>query len=332
MELTTVSTNHAVFFDAGEVHKIHDLEPGSEQAFHGEQFSTLPEAGRKIATFATANDVHFGETVCGVIDGSDMGPVFSVAEGETPYPEVMNAGAIAEMKAIDPDLVIVKGDLTDSGTPAEYESFLEFYGKAFGERLHHIRGNHDAYHREDIKCENRKRIDLAGVTLVTIDTVRPGSAGGTVYDDDLEWLDALAKDATRPVLVFGHHHVWDPATPYRSEDYFGIQPGESEKFIDVVARRPAIRGYFAGHTHRNRVRYFPQTGDVPWVEVGCVKDFPGNWAEYQVCERGILQITHRISSPDALAWSEKTRAMYNGTYFDYAFGKLSDRCFVVTTT
>ena len=332
MELTTVSDCHAVFFREAEVHRFEDLAPGTSHELNGAQFSTLPDLGRQLASFATVNDVHFGETVCGLMEGTDMGPVFSVEEGETPYPEVMNAGAIAEISAIDPDQVIVKGDLTNDGTLAEYEQYRRFYAGAFGEKLHTIRGNHDAYHSEAIQCENRKRIELPGVILATIDTVRPGSAGGTVYDEDLEWLDAIAAEATAPVLVFGHHHVWDPTTSYRSEDYFGIQPDESEKFIDLVARRPAIRGYFSGHTHRNRVRYFPQTGDVPWVEVGCVKDFPGNWAEYQVRERGILQICHRIASPDALAWSQKTRAMYNGTYFDYAFGKLSDRCFVVTRT
>lgn len=330
MELTTVSTNHAVFHRSEEVHRYHDLEPDTPHELHGTEFCTLPALGRVLSVFATVNDVHFGETVCGVIEGSDMGPVFSVEEGETPYPEFMNAGAIEEIETVDPDLVVVKGDLTNEGSLEEYQTFLDFYEGAFGERLHHIRGNHDAYASEDIACENSKRIDLDGVTLVTIDTVRPGSAGGTVYDEDLEWLDDIAAAATQPVLVFGHHHAWDPATPYRSEDYFGIQPDESEKLIDLVARRPAIRGYFAGHTHRNRVRYFPGTGDVPWVEVGCVKDFPGNWAEYRVCEQGILQITHRISTRQALAWSEKTRVMYNGSYFDYAFGRLSDRCFVVT--
>ena len=53
-------------------------------------------------------------------------------------------------------------------------------------------------------------------------------------------------------------------------------------------------GYFAGHTHRNRVRRYGPTGDVPWVEVACVKDYPGAWAEYRVYEGGILQIFHRI--------------------------------------
>lgn len=332
MELTTVSTNHAVFFSGPEVHKVHDLEPGTGHELHGAQFETLPDLGRTLSSFATVNDVHFGETVCGLIDGSDMGPVFRVAKGETPYPEVMNGAAIAEMRAIDPDVVIVKGDLTDGGTLEEYGAFLKFYGDAFGDRLHHIRGNHDAYHSQVIECENRKSINVNGAILATIDTVRPAAAGGTVYEEDLEWLDALAAEATAPVLVFGHHHVWDPAAPRPDGEYFGIQPDDSVKLIDLLARRPSIRGYFSGHTHRNRVRYLPQTGDVPWVEVGCVKDFPGNWAEYRVCERGILQITHRISSPDALAWSEKTRGLYNGTYFDYAFGKLSDRCYVVTRT
>lgn len=330
MELTTVATHHAVFHDRGRVTRIDDLAPGSTFEFHGTSFETLPEPGTWLSTFATVNDVHFGETVCGLVEGADVGPVFRAEPGAPPYPEVMNAGAIEEIGALDPDQVIVKGDLTDSGLPEEYERFLEFYGGAFEDRLHHIRGNHDAYHRQDIECENSRRIDLLGVTLVTIDTTKAGAAGGTVYDDDLDWLDEIAKGATAPVLVFGHHHVWDPQRARPDEEYFGIQPDASERLIDVFARHDSLRGYFAGHTHRNRVRRFPQTGDVPWVEVGCVKDFPGNWAEYRVYSGGILQITHRISSSRALEWSEKTREMFNGTYADYASGNLDDRCFVVT--
>jgi hypothetical protein len=67
------------------------------------------------------------------------------------------------------------------------------------------------------------------------------------------------------------------------------------------------------------------------VEVACVKDYPGTWAEYRVHEGGILQIHRRISTPEALVWSEKTRGMYAGTYHQYAFGGLADRCFVIPT-
>ena len=77
------------------------------------------------------------------------------------------------------------------------------------------------------------------------------------------------------------------------------------------------------------MRRFEATAEVPWVEVACVKDFPGAWAEYRVHEAGILQILHRISQPEALVWSERTRHMYEGLYEDYAFGSLADRCFEI---
>jgi Icc protein len=329
VHLTTVSQNHAVFHDSSAVHKMEELEPGCRHEALGHQFETLPELGKQLSKFATVNDVHFGETECGVTADPEMGPILSVAEHETPYPEIMNSGAILEMSAIDPDVVLVKGDLTCDGTEEQYAQFLEYYEGAFGDRLYHINGNHECYGPPVINAQSQIRIDLPGITLATIDTVQPGQTGGTVYQDDLDWLRDLSNDATNPVLVFGHHQIWDPATSYRSKNYFGIQPDESEAFIDLVASLENVLGYFAGHTHRNRVRYFPQTGVVPWVEVACVKDFPGMWAEYQVFEHGILQINHRISSPAALDWSEKTKSMYKGTYFDYAFGELSDRSFAV---
>jgi hypothetical protein len=63
--------------------------------------------------------------------------------------------------------------------------------------------------------------------------------------------------------------------------------------------------------------------------VACVKDFPGAWAEYRVFERGILQVHRRASAPEAVAWADKTRAMYGGGYVEYAFGSLEDRCFTL---
>ncbi|HEX6418211.1 MAG TPA: hypothetical protein VFZ77_06935, partial [Acidimicrobiales bacterium] len=170
---------------------------------------------------------------------------------------------------------------------------------------------------------------LPGVTLAVLDTSIPGRASGGLSAASLEWLDTLAAEADRPVLVFGHHHPWNPDSSRRPEAYFGINPDDSERLVEVVARRPRIAGYFAGHTHRNRVRRFSATGAVPWVEVACVKDFPGAWAEYRVFEGGILQVFRRISAPEALAWSEKTRDLYGGTYEEYAFGSLGDRCFAV---
>ena len=171
-------------------------------------------------------------------------------------------------------------------------------------------------------------IDLEGVTLAVLDTVRPGTDRGRISREQLDWLDELAGAATRPMLVFGHHHPWDPSSSERNDTYFGVNPDDSDALCAVIARREAIAGYFAGHTHRTRTRRFPSARNVPIVEIACVKDYPGAWAEYRVYEGGYIQLTRRIDAPAALAWTEKTRAMFAGLYRDYALGRLSDRCFV----
>jgi len=284
--------------------------------------------GRRVATVATVNDVHFGEVSCGLLGNPDeIGPVFRADDGAPPYPEVMNGAAIDEIRALDPDAVVVKGDLTDRGTEAEYADFVAAYSQ-LGARMHHIRGNHDAMVTESIAASGPYAVELDGVTLAVLDTVRPGTDRGRVSDAQLSWLDALAEASSQPVLVFGHHHPWDPASHERSETYFGINPDDSEALCAVIARRSAIAGYFAGHTHRTRVRHFAAARMVPIVEIACVKDYPGAWAEYQVHESGYVQLTRRIRATAAMEWTERTRGMFAGLYRDYALGRVEDRCFV----
>ncbi len=289
-------TTHGPYHSA----RVAGLEPATKYALRVDgvepglllpgRLSTLARpAGKLLATVATVNDVHFGEVECGRLGTpEELGPILSTAPGEEPYPEVMNAGAIAEIAALNPDAVVVKGDLTDRGTEAEYQSFLD------------------------------------------IDTVRPGSEHGRVTRDQLDWLDSVAEASSAPVLVFGHHHPWDPSSTERNEHYFGINPGDSEALCAVITRRESIAGYFAGHTHRNRVRRFDAARGVPIVEIACVKDYPGAWAEYRVYEGGYSQLAHRIATPAAMAWTEQTRAMFAGLYRDYALGRLEDRCFTQT--
>jgi Icc protein len=329
-EVTTEGRYHSAQvtgLDAATPYVIHvdGVEP---YALLPPEVTTLARpSGRLLATFATANDVHFGEVECGRIGiAEEVGPIFSVAPGETPYPEVMNNAAIDEMLVLAPDAVLVKGDLTDRGTEEEYEDFRTAYDR-LGTRMHHIRGNHDAMVSPTMAPRGPLSIELDGVTLAVIDTVIPGTDRGAVDAAQLAWLDELAAESPAPVLVFGHHHPWDPASEERSPEYFGINSDDSEALCAVIARREAIAGYFAGHTHRTRTRRFPSARNVPIVEIACVKDYPGAWAEYRVYEGGYTQVTRRVASPDAMAWTEKTRGMFAGLYRDYALGELADRCF-----
>jgi 3',5'-cyclic-AMP phosphodiesterase len=334
-EVTTTGPYHSA--------RVTDLEPGTEYtltvdgAATGEwlpaRFTTLERpSGRLLTTIATANDVHFGEVECGRIGDlgeEELGPILRSAPGEPPYPEVMNSAVIAEMRELDPDAVIVKGDLTASGEESEHQAFLDAYG-ALGARMRWVRGNHDAMTDPEFAAGDAPySVHLDGVTLAVVDTVVPGSDLGQLSADQVTWLDELAGSVATPMLVFGHHHVWNLDAEQRSGTYFGINPDDSEALAAVVARHESIVGYFAGHTHRNRVRRFRAARDVPFVEVACTKDYPGSWGEYRVYEGGYTQVVRRVAAPDAMAWSEKTRHMFAGLYRDYALGPLGERCFTV---
>src|SRR5262249_22149483 len=143
--------------------------------------------GRRVATVATVNDVHFGEVECGLLGTPDeIGPVFHADEGAPPYPEVMNQAAIDEIRALDPDAVLVTGDLTDRGTEEEYAEFVAAYSQ-LGARMHHVRGNHDAMVTESIAATGPFAVELDGVTLAVLDTVRPSTDRGRISAAQLSW-------------------------------------------------------------------------------------------------------------------------------------------------
>lgn len=317
-----------------EVKRLEGLIPNTELTIDGVTVRTLPRPpGALLARLATVNDVHFGEIQCGRIDDHPQGPILQAEPGQTPYPEVMNTAAAAEIAAMDPAAVIVKGDLTCAGTAEEFAAFDQCWLHRFGDRVHVVRGNHDAYQGQQVYAGDQW-IELDGVIVALMDTVIPERTTGRLDPEQLDWLDTHAATADRPVLVMGHHQQWVPdphdRDQHRSDNYFGLHPDSSDALAAVIERRPAIVAYTAGHTHRHRVRR--TAAGVPSIEVGCVKDFPGTWAEYRVFEGGIMQVVHRMSTPPALSWSERCRHLYSDfgvDYASYALGSLDDRCFQI---
>jgi 3',5'-cyclic AMP phosphodiesterase CpdA len=324
-EVTTVGPFHTA--------RVTGLEPDTDYTLEVEGAEAdgrwLPASvrtlarptGRLLATVATANDVHFGETECGKTGDpatDAIGPILSSGPGEPPYPEVMNGAVVDEMLALDPDVVIVKGDLTDTGRAEEYEALLRCYGQ-LGTRMHHVRGNHDAMRDPELARQGAPyAIVLDGVTLAVLDTTVPGWVGGGLDAEQRGWLDDLAADTQDPVLVFAHHPAWNPDPRY------GLAPDDHAALLALFARRENIVGYLAGHTHANHV---VRTERVPCVEVACTKDYPGAWAEYRIHEGGYTQVMRRVAAPPARAWSERARHMIQGIYRDLVLGSIDERCF-----
>ena len=313
-----------------------DLAPDSAYEFDGLEVRTLARPpGELLARVATVNDVHFGETECGRIDDHPDGPIVRPEPGAAPYPELMNRAAVAEIAAVGPDAVVVKGDLSRDGDDAEWAAFEACYREPFGNRMHVVRGNHDAYRGQTAYAGDRW-ITVPGLHIALLDTAIPMRTTGGLRPDQLDWLDDHLADSARAgarAIVMGHHQQWIPGAAgheRRHDDYFGMHPDSSDALDAVCARHAGVLGYAAGHTHRHRVRTMAFSG-LPSIEVGCVKDFPGTWAEYRVYETGVMQVVHRISAPEALAWSDRCRVLYRDfgiDYVTYAMGTLAERCFV----
>lgn len=326
MDVTTVADDLIVTHDGFQVHRLEGLQPDTDHVVSDTVIRTLPRpGGALLCRFATANDVHFGEEEAGRLGEAPGGPVQRVEPGEPPYPETMNRAAVAEMVGIDPAAVIVKGDLSADGQRAEWDAFEQCYRDVFGDRLFAVRGNHDAYQGQSAYADDQW-IAMPGVSVALLDTTIPTKTTGWLTTEQLDWLEAHAQASTVPIIAMGHHQQFTGTN--RTPDYFGLHPDASDALTAVIERCPALVAYTAGHTHRHRRRLLPN--GVPTIEVGCVKDFPGSWAEYRVYEDGITQVVHRVSSPAALRWSERCRHLYQDygvDYESYALGSLSDRCF-----
>jgi predicted phosphodiesterase len=330
MDVTTVADDLVVLHQGTTVVRFEDLEPDTEYRLDEVEVRTLPRPpGALLCRFGSVNDVHFGEVDCGRIDDDQKGPIRRVGPGEPPHPETMNRAAAHEMAAAGMAAVFVKGDLSVAGRPEEWAAFEACYRTTFADRLFVVRGNHDSYDGQHAYSGDQ-RVDLPGVTIALMDTAIPTKTTGRFTEAQADWLDTVAADADQPVIVMGHHQIWSGG--HRSDGYFGIHPDGSERLLAVIVRRRNIVAYTAGHTHRHRVRRIRATDIVPYVEVGCTKDFPGTWAEYRVYEGGLLHVVHRMSSPAALEWSESCRHLYSDfgvDYESYALGTLEDRCFEI---
>ena len=112
-----------------------------------------------------------------------------------------------------PDALLVSGDLTDSGAPAEYARVRELLAP-LGLEPHVIPGNHDlrgplreAFGLPGEGEEHASHVaDLGPLRLVCLDSTVPGAEGGALDEGRIEWLDAaLGEDRETPTVIAMHH-------------------------------------------------------------------------------------------------------------------------------
>jgi 3',5'-cyclic-AMP phosphodiesterase len=350
---------------ATRVVRVEGLAPGAEQRvaievdgaeapapdryFPASVRTLAAPRARRTATFATLNDLHFGEPRFGgqltadheYGDEAPDHPLIRAEDTEVPYWRAMNEDAIAEINAAQVDAVVIKGDIADRGLPEQFGWARDAFAKIAAPH-HAFLGNHDYYGRHAGAGEvdgyallgqapAPRTVDLGGWRLVLLETAIPGDHHGVFDGERLAWL-ASALEETRasgtPTLLCMHHQ---PVPPEHRDAYpnsIGILPEHSLPFFDLIGAHPQVKGVLIGHTHRNRVRRYRASGAVPFVEVNCTKDYPGGWAHYALYDDGSFrQEVRRTSSERALAHSTRCRSCFAGRYRDFSLGSLAERSF-----
>jgi Icc protein len=165
--------------------------------------------------------------------------------------------AVAAMKPA-PDVVVITGDLTESGMPAEYSNLAALIRRDLPMPVYVIPGNHDR--RDNFR---RDLAHLPGVTadpvyvqyaiedhpvrLVMLDTVVFGSAHGELRDEQLVWLDrTLAAAPDKPAIVGMHHPPFQCGIAHMDR----IALRNPDAFAAVIARHRQVRRIICGHHHR----------------------------------------------------------------------------------
>jgi len=157
------------------------------------------------------------------------------------------------------DLVVVTGDVTDHGTPAEYAVARA----ALATRLPLVAlpGNHDSrgpfrtalldeVDTHEDAASDEAEIDqlrvLAGLTVVCLDSTVPGSVGGALSARTLAWLEhTLLTQAGQPALIALHH----PPVALGLGQMDEIRLADAGRLEAVLVRHSDVIGIICGHVH-----------------------------------------------------------------------------------
>ncbi len=194
-------------------------------------------------TIAHLSDTHF-------LGGKR--PLYGTLDGDS---TLARAVTQLERSQVEPDAIVITGDLADLGEPDAYERLRDIVEPAadrMGSQLIWVMGNHDEREpfsrillgNPSISPQDRV-FHIGGLRIIALDSTVPGYHHGRLSRSQLNWLKAeLATPAPHGTLLAMHH----PPIPSPVEIMAIIELQEQDLLAEVV-RGTDVRGILAGHLH-----------------------------------------------------------------------------------
>lgn len=251
--------------------------------------------------------------------------------GEPTFQPEMMKTAIRGIEEIEPDLVVVAGDLTAAGYEWEYKEAAEWIDRIDFPKVI-IPGNHDARnvgwihfehlfgdrftrYRQAFDADRAERLGATGFTVVAVDSSEPDLNDGRVGREHYAWIaEQFDEPDDYKIFVIHHHLVPIPGTGRERNiilDAGDVLAVLTQLDIDVV---------LSGHKH---VPYFWGVNGMLLCNSSttCTRRVrgltPPSWNELQLDASTIKCYTHY---PDgrrdlSLIFSLKTREMTREVFY-----------------
>lgn len=243
---------------------------------------------------------------------------------------------IKEINEVNPDVVVVAGDLTGAGYEWEYEQAAEYLGKIEAPRVI-VPGNHDSRnvgymhferhfgdrfsrYRQAFDAERAEELNATGFTVVAVDSSEPDLNEGQIGRERYPWIrEQFNESHDIKVFVIHHHLVAIPGT--------GRERNTINDAGDVLAELGHVGAdiVLSGHKH---VPYFWGISGLLICNSGTATTkrlrglTPQSWTEIEVNEIAINAYLHYEDGRRELSCvrHRETRAMVQeGFYITESF-------------
>jgi Icc protein len=260
---------------------------------------------------AQISDVHFG--------------------GALSLPAETMAAVAEDVRSIDPDVVVVAGDLTYTGYEWEYEEAAEWLRTLEFPQIV-IPGNHDgrnvgrvhfrrlfgepySRYRAAFEPERAERLRATGFTVVALDSSEPDLDEGRVGEERYQWIrDGFEEQDDIKIVAVHHHLISVPGTG--RERNIVHDAGD----LLLTLTRMDVDLILSGHKH---VPFFWGLHGILLCSSGTAGTrrlrgrTPPSWNEIHVDATTVKVFLHYLDGKRELAviFSRKTRALTREAFY-----------------
>jgi 3',5'-cyclic-AMP phosphodiesterase len=158
--------------------------------------------------------------------------------------------AIAEVNEMEPDIVVISGDLTSNGFKEEYVLAREYLNRVECDAMVVIPGNHDSrnvgyVHFEELFGDRNSVLRVGEATVVAVDSSEPDLDNGQIGRGRYRWIEEMFGQFAAELRVFVLHHHLLPVPGTGRERNIVNDAGDTLECL----QRAQVDLVLSGHKH-----------------------------------------------------------------------------------